>query len=161
MPWGYRRSVTNALPNGEVHNNTKQTLRLREGTTKTGDSIYATLLIQQIPDLIRYKTGDLADAYELLIALINDVSEPVSQLFQGQMTSTIRCSGCDSTTSRTDTHRISPYTSRKMRVRHSKKDYMTSFNQKHLKGLMHTGATHVKNTAWRQKHSSTHAPLQS
>jgi len=57
-----------------------------------------TPLIQQIPDLIRYKTGDPADAHELLIALINDVSEPISQLFQGQMTTTIKCSGCDSTT---------------------------------------------------------------
>jgi len=37
-----------------------------------------------------------------LITLINDESEPISQLFQGQMTSTIKCSGCDSTTSRTN-----------------------------------------------------------
>jgi len=45
-------------------------------------------LIQQIPNPIRYKEGDPADAHELLIALINDISEPISQLFQGQMTST-------------------------------------------------------------------------
>jgi len=33
--------VTNTLPNEEVHNNTRQTPRLREGTTKTGNSLYA------------------------------------------------------------------------------------------------------------------------
>jgi len=65
---------------------------------RPGTAYMPTVLIQQIPDLI----GDPADAHELLIALINDVSEPVSQLFQGQMTSTIKCSSCDSTTSRTD-----------------------------------------------------------
>ena len=69
---------------------------------RQGTVYMPTPQIQQIPDLIRYKTGDPADAHELLIALINDVSEPISQLFQGQMTSTIKCSGCDSTTSRTD-----------------------------------------------------------
>jgi len=59
-------------------------------------------LIQQIPNLIRYKKGDPADAHELLIALINDISESISQLFQGQMTSTVKCSSCDSTTIKTD-----------------------------------------------------------
>jgi len=59
-------------------------------------------LSQQIPNLIRYKKGDPADAHELLIALINDIIEPISQLFQGQMTSTIKCSSCDSTTIKTD-----------------------------------------------------------
>jgi len=34
-------------------------------------------LIQQIPNLIRYKKGEPADAHELLIALINDISEPI------------------------------------------------------------------------------------
>jgi len=40
----------------------------------------------------------------LLIALINDVSEPISQLFQGQTTSTVKCRGsnCDSTTIKPD-----------------------------------------------------------
>jgi len=47
-------------------------------------------LIQQIPNLIRYKKGDPADAHELLIALINDISEPIAQLFQGQMASTVK-----------------------------------------------------------------------
>jgi len=59
-------------------------------------------LIQQIPNLIRYKKGDPSDSHEVLIALINDISEPISQLFQGQMTSTIKCSSCDSTTIKTD-----------------------------------------------------------
>ena len=35
-------------------------------------------LIQQIPNLIRYKKGEPADAHEFLIALINDVSDPIS-----------------------------------------------------------------------------------
>ena len=40
-------------------------------------------LIQQIPHLIQYRKGDPADAHELLIALINDISEPILQIFQG------------------------------------------------------------------------------
>jgi len=43
------------------------------------------------------------DAHELLIALINDISEPISQLFQGQqMASTVKCSSCDRTTIKPD-----------------------------------------------------------
>jgi len=42
-------------------------------------------LIQQIPHLICYRKGDPADAHELLIALINNISVPISQIFQGQM----------------------------------------------------------------------------
>ena len=38
-------------------------------------------LIQQVPNLIRHKEGDPVDAHYLLIALINVVSEPISQLF--------------------------------------------------------------------------------
>jgi len=52
-------------------------------------------LIQQIPSLIRYKKGEPADVHKFLIALINDVSEPISQLFQGQMSSTVKCSLCE------------------------------------------------------------------
>jgi len=59
-------------------------------------------LIQQIPNLIRYKKGEPADAHKLLIAMINDISEPISQLFQGQMASTVKCSSCDKTTIKTD-----------------------------------------------------------
>jgi len=59
-------------------------------------------LIQQIPNFIRYKKGNPADARELLIALINDISEPIAQLFQGQMVSTVKCSRCESTTIKTD-----------------------------------------------------------
>jgi len=47
-------------------------------------------LIQQIPTLIRKKKGDPADAHEILIALINDISEPISQFFQFQMTSMVK-----------------------------------------------------------------------
>jgi len=59
-------------------------------------------LIQQIPNLIRYKKGEPADAHELLIALINDISEPILQLFQGQMASTVKCSSCDRITIKTE-----------------------------------------------------------
>jgi len=59
-------------------------------------------LIQQIPHLICYRKGDPADAHELLIALINDISEPISQIFQGQMASTVQCSHCNKTTMKTD-----------------------------------------------------------
>ena len=59
-------------------------------------------LIQQIPHLICYRKGDPADAHELLIALINDISEPISQIFQGQMTSTVQCTHCNKTTIKTD-----------------------------------------------------------
>jgi len=59
-------------------------------------------LIQQIPHLIRYKKGEPADAHELLIAMINDISEPISQIFQGQMASTVKYSRCNKTTIKTD-----------------------------------------------------------
>jgi len=59
-------------------------------------------LIQQIPHLICYRKGDPADAHELLIALINDISEPISQIFQGQMASTVQCTHCNKTTINTD-----------------------------------------------------------
>jgi len=59
-------------------------------------------LIQQIPNLIRYKKGEPADAHEYLIVLINDASEPISQLFQGQMSSTVKCFICESSTIKTD-----------------------------------------------------------
>ena len=67
------------------------------GTAYTPDP-----LTQQIPNLIRYKKGEPADAHELLIALINDISEPISQLFQGQMASTVKFSSCDRTTIKTE-----------------------------------------------------------
>jgi len=41
MPRGHRRSESNALFNEEVHNYTRQNSGLREGTTRTGDSLYA------------------------------------------------------------------------------------------------------------------------
>jgi len=67
-----------------------------------GTAYIPTPLIQQIPHLIRYRKGDPADAHELLIALINDISEPISQIFQGQMASTVQCSRCNKTTIKTD-----------------------------------------------------------
>jgi len=59
-------------------------------------------LIQQIPHLICYRKGDPADAHELLIALINDISEPISQIFQGQMASTVQCTHCNKTMTNTE-----------------------------------------------------------
>jgi len=59
-------------------------------------------LIQHIHSLIYYKKGEPADAHEFLIAIINDVSERISQLFQGQMSSTVKCSLCESSTISTD-----------------------------------------------------------
>ena len=45
---------------------------------KSGTAYTPAPLIQRIPHLIRYRKGDPADAHELLIALINDISEPIS-----------------------------------------------------------------------------------
>jgi len=97
MPWGHRRSEPNAHFNEEVYNNTRQTCGLRQGASRTGTAYTPAPLIQQIPNLIRYKKVEPADAHELLIALINDISKPISQLFQGQMASTVKCSSCDRT----------------------------------------------------------------
>jgi len=69
---------------------------------KPGTAYTPAPLIQQIPHLIRYRKGDPADAHELLIALINDISDPISQIFQGQMASTVQCSHCNKTTTTTD-----------------------------------------------------------
>ena len=102
MSWGNRQSKPIALLNQQVYNNTRQTHDLHQGTPKTGNSIYACPPHQQIPHLIRYRKGDPADAHELLIALINDISEPISQIFQGQMASTVQCSHCNKTTTKTD-----------------------------------------------------------
>ena len=55
----------------------------------------------QIPHLICYKKGEPADAHELLIAMINDTSAPILQLFQGQMASTVQCAHCDNVTTTT------------------------------------------------------------
>jgi len=41
MPRGHRRSEPNAHFNEEVYKNTRQTSGLRQGTSRTGDSIYA------------------------------------------------------------------------------------------------------------------------
>ena len=74
----------------------------------TGTAYTPSPLIQQIPNLIRHNKGEPADAHEFLIALINDVSEPISQLFQGQMVSTVKRSSCDRSMTKTDnTHDIS------------------------------------------------------
>jgi len=69
------------------------------GTAYTGTP---APLIQQIPHLIRYKKGEPADAHELLIAMINDVSESILQIFQGQTASTVKCSSRNKTRIKTD-----------------------------------------------------------
>ena len=68
----------------------------------SGTAYTPASLIQQIPNLIWYDKGEPADAHEFLITLINDVSEPISQLFQGQMVSTVKCSRCERSTTKTD-----------------------------------------------------------
>jgi len=69
---------------------------------QSGTAYTPAPLIQRIPHLIRYKKGHPADAHELLIALINDISEPLSQIFQGQMSSTVQCSHCNKMMTTTD-----------------------------------------------------------
>ena len=59
-------------------------------------------LIQHIPSFIHYQKGDPADAHKFVIAVSNDSSESISQLFQGQMSSTVKCSLCERLTSSTD-----------------------------------------------------------
>ena len=66
-----------------------------------GTAYIPTPLIQQIPHLIRHKKGDQADAHELLIAVINDLSPPTLQIFQGQMASTVQCAHCNGVTTTT------------------------------------------------------------
>jgi len=66
-----------------------------------GTACVLTPLIQRIPQLICYKAGEPANAHELLIAVINDISEPILQIFQGQMASTVQCAHCDNITTTT------------------------------------------------------------
>jgi len=66
-----------------------------------GIAYVPTPLIQQIPQLIRYKKGEPADAHELLIAMINDISISILKIFQGQMASTVQCAHCDKVTTTT------------------------------------------------------------
>ena len=66
-----------------------------------GTAYVPTPLIQQIPHLICYTKGEPADAHELLIAMINDISTPILQIFQGQMASTVQCAHCNKVTTTT------------------------------------------------------------
>ena len=66
-----------------------------------GTAYVPTPLIQMISHLICYKEGEQADAHELLIAMINDISAPILQIFQGQMASTVQCAHCDNVTTTT------------------------------------------------------------
>ena len=102
MPRGHRRSEPNAHFNEGVYNDRRQTPGLRQGNSRKGSAYTPAPLIQQIPNLIRYNKGEPADAHELLIVLIIDISEPISQPFQGQMVSTVKCSSCDRSTTKTD-----------------------------------------------------------
>ena len=65
-----------------------------------GTAYVPTPLIQQIPHLIYYTKGEPADAHELLIAMINDISTPILQIL-GQMASTVQCAHCDKVTTTT------------------------------------------------------------
>jgi len=75
-------------------------LRCIRKLQQPGTAYTPASLIKRIPHLIRHTSGDTADAHELLVALINDVREPLAQIFQGQMSSTI--SQCDKLTTTTD-----------------------------------------------------------
>ena len=77
-------------------------LRCIRKLQQPGTAYTPASLIKRIPHLIRHTSGDSADAHELLIALINDVSEPLAQIFQGQMSSTVQCSQCNKLTTTTD-----------------------------------------------------------
>jgi len=108
------------------------------------------------------KNGEPADTHKFLIVLINDVSEPISQLFQGQMSSTVNCSICERSTIKTDnTQDYSLQIDEDANLSLVKTAYMTSFNRRHSKGETHTGATHAKESARRQNPSFTHEPLRS
>jgi len=69
---------------------------------KTASAYTPFPLIQHIPRLNHYVKGEPADVHELLIAVINDMSENTTHLFQGRMSSTVKCSLCEHITSRTD-----------------------------------------------------------
>jgi len=117
-------------------------------------------LIQHIPNLIRYKKGDPADAHELLIALINDISEPITQLFQGQMASTVKCSSCDSTTIKMDnTQDISLHIEEEASSSLEERLY-DFFQPETLEGENAYWCDTCLNSAGRQNHSPTHEPLQ-
>ena len=91
--------VSQVLPSTKEPTTTQDTLLvcIRE-LQKPGTAYTPAPLIQRIPHFVRYRRGDPADAHELLIALI----EPISQIFQGQMSSTVQCSHCNKTTITTD-----------------------------------------------------------
>jgi len=119
-------------------------------------------LIQQIPHLIYYRKGDPADTHELLIALINDISKPISQIFQGKMFSTVQCSHYNKTTIKTDsTQDISLHIETDSSTSLVEKPYNFFFNQRQSRAITHTGVMHVKNPAGQRKHSPTHISLQS
>jgi len=122
MSWGNRRSKSIALLNQQSTTTQDKLLTCIRELQKPGTAYTPAPLIQQIPHLIRYRKGDPADTHELLIALINDISEPISQIFQGQMASTVQCSHCNKATTKTDnTQDISL---------HIKKDSSTALEEK-------------------------------
>jgi len=134
---------------------------LYQGTPTTGNSLYAGPPCSTDDTSIWYRKGDPADAHELLIALINGISEPISQIFQGQMASTVHCSHCNKTTIKTDnTQDISLHIEADTRAPHLQRNYTTSFNQRRSGAITHTGVMRVKNPAGQRKHSPSHTSLQ-
>jgi len=91
---------TQFLTNKTTTTQEKLMICIRE-LQQPGTAYVPTPLIQQIPHLICYKKGEPADAHELLIAMINDISTPILQIFQGQMASTVQCAHCDKVTTTT------------------------------------------------------------
>ena len=121
-----------------------------------GTAYIPTSLIQQIPHLICYREEDPADAHELLIAMINDISEPILQIFQGQMASKVQCTHCDNiTTTTVHTQDISLHIDADSNTSLGERPYSISSNQRHSRAITLTGVTHVFDPAGHRKHSPT------
>ena len=120
-----------------------------------GAAYVPTSLIQQIPHLICYTKGEPADAHELLIAMINIISTPIFQIFQGQMASTVQCAHCDRvTTTMAHTQDISLHVDEDSHASLGER-LLTFFQPETLEGDTYTGVTHVFDPAGQRKHSPT------
>ena len=124
-----------------------------QGIATAGYILYVpTPFIQRIPHLICYKEGEPADAHELLIAVINDISQPISQIFQGQMASTVQCAHCDNiTTTTVHTQNISLHIDVDSNTSLGEK-LLNFFQPENSRAITHTGVTHVLNPAGQRKH---------
>ena len=138
--------VNHAQPSTNETTTTQEKLMncIRE-LQQPGTAYVPNPLIQQIPHLICYTKGEPADAHELLIAMINDISTPILQIFQ-----TVTVSQLPRPTPRT-----SPYMSMKIPTPRWGRDCSNSSNQRHSRAITYTGVTHVFDPAGQRKHSPT------